>query len=373
MPDPALQSSQTPEIATPSPATPSPEPSSLGASPSPSSPGTPETANLGGTATPAPQAQQYVGIRDALRNYGLDPSQFPDDHAALQHLASAYRQQGDLSQLAQYGRQYMQHADQFQAWRQQQAAQQQQAQQQQQSWWKKPEFDPSWASKLTRDPATGEIKAVAGADPGLVQKYLAWTEHQRGFLDKFAQDPIEAIKPGLIDIARQVAQEMVGQHLGGFQEKQAAQSIIQQNASWIHEHDANGRAVIDPQTGRPAFSPYGRAYAGYVQQAEQMGLRDVQSQHNFALTNVQRDYLARQYVGQQQGGNAQQQGQAAKDQFLANAAANRPNVGANGVNGSTGAPANPAGINNLRSLQDLMMKNLAANGYQAGQPIDMGR
>ncbi len=368
--------------------------SGAGSSPAPSSAPTSGLAPSTSTAGPAPDGvagsgslspssspstpaeQQYQTVRDTLRNYGLDQnflSQFSDDHQALQYLVGAHRQREELSQLAQYGRQYMQHADQFQAWMRTQQEAQQAQQAQQQAWWKAPEYDPSWASKLTRDPATGEIRATPGSDPALVQKYLAWVEHQRGFLDRFSQDPIKAIAPGVEEIARQVATQMIQQHLGGYQQQTQASAIIQQNADWLHQRDQQGQVQRDPRTGQPALSEYGRRYAAYVQQAEQLGIRDVQAQHNYAVGFVQRDALAAVYQGQRQAQSAQVQGDAAKQAFLANAAGgtHQPNnTGAVGVNG---APANPPPASGARGLQELLMKNMKAAGFQPGVPLDLGR
>ena len=270
----------------------------------------------------------------------------------------------------------MRNADGFNAYlRQQQEAAQKQQAAQQPTWWKAPEYDPSWASKLTRDPATGEVKALPGNDPTLVQKYLAWAEHQRGFLDKFAQNPIEAIKPGIEQIARQMAQEIVQQHLGGYQQQTQAQQVVEQNSAWIHERDAQGRLIMDPRTGKPALSHWGQVYAGYVREAENLGIRDVQKVSRFALTGVQRDYMAARMQQQQAPQQAAAAGEAAKQQFLQNAGAgvHSPNVGSQHAGGVNGAPNNPPPMKTQRDLAAIMLQNMQAAGFQPNQQLDFSR
>lgn len=331
-----------------------------------------------GTATAAaaqPGSAEWVSVRDALAGYGIDlRPQFQDDHSALQHLALAYRQAQQGSQLSEYGRLYLQHAEPFQAWMrsQQEAAQQKQAQQQ--GWWKAPDYDPSWLSKLTRDPQTGELRALPGSDPSIVQKYLAWQDHQRGFLERFSKDPMEAIKPGVEQIARQIAQDMVQQHLGGYQQRSQANDFVAQNSSWLHARDQQGQLLGDPRTGKPALSPLGQQFAGFVREAEQRGINDVAGQQDYALTKVQRNYLLTQFTSGQQGQSNLAQGEAQKQAFLA-AAQNAANGNGQG-GGQRETPPNvngglpPAqGLGNKRALEEMMLKEMAAGGFQAGQKL----
>lgn len=357
------------------------QPSSVSSSPASNSgvSGSSSTSGITSTGNPAladagvSSAQQQATFRDILRGqYGVDLSSYQSDHEALQHLLGTYRQAQDLQGLARLGQEFLPHRERYNAWLQEQRAAEQAKQQAQQAWWKKPEYDPSWMNKLTRDPQTGEVRPIPGADPGLVSKYMAWVEHQRGFLDKFSQDPMEAIGPGVKEIASQVAQQLIQQHLGGYQEQVSAKSLVS-NLPWLYQQDEQGNTYQDPRTGRPVLSQMGQRYAGYVAQAEQMGLQGVQAQHNYAVGMAQRDFLLTQFASNQQSQQAQSQGEAAKQQFLQSAAQHRPNVASAQANGANGAPVNPAGLNNQRSLQDYMMKAMAANGYQPGQTIDMGR
>lgn len=323
-------------------------------------------SQAGSSPTPAPA---YTSVRDALRSMGVNLGEnVADDRAALEHLVGAYRRNGDLQQLAQHGQVYLQHADRFQAYlasqRDEEARKQQQAQA---SWWKAPEYDPSWASKLVRD-ANGNIQVLPGNDPSILPKFMAWAEHQRSFMDKFAQDPIAAIKPGIEQLVREQAQQMIQQHLGQYSQQQQAQALLAQHADWLYEQDAS--------TGQRKLSEWGNRYAGYVQEAHNMNITDPARQDRYARSMVQRDYLltrqgqADQQASQQtQAQQAQAQGDAQKAQFLANAALRRSNVGANGAAGVNGAPTNPPPMSTPRDLAAIMLKNMQANGFQPGQVI----
>lgn len=341
------------------------------APPPPPAPASPAPAS----ASPAPASPEFVGVRDALATYGLDlRNQFQDDHAALAHIALLARQAEQNAHLAQYGQKYVEHADQFQAWLRERQQQEQAKQQQATQWWKAPEYDPAWAQKLTRDPQTGEIKAVPGADPAIVQKYAAWVDHQRGFLERFAQNPIEAIRPGIEQLVRAEAEKLVQQQLGGYQERTSAQAWVQQNSSWLHERDAQGAPVRNPQTGEPVLSALGQAFRGHVNRAVELGLSGVEAQREYAMAMTQRDYA----VAQLKGGQQQQQPAAAPAVQQTNEQAKAAFLGqAAGGRGTGAPPVSPTGNTNgstppvasQRQLADLMMAELTANGFSAGQRV----
>lgn len=360
----AAPETTAPATQTPAPAQSQPAASVPQAAPAQTAPG----SGLPAQPAAAPAAAATPGIREMLRNFGVDIN-VPDDQAAMRELANMYRQQGDLRQLAGYGQQYLQHADQFQAYqRQQEDARRAEEAKRQQSWFQAPPYDPSWASKLTRDPNTGQIGVIPGNDPSLAQKYLAWTEHQRGFMDKLAQDPIGTIRPGIEQVAREVASQMIQQQLGGYQEQNAAEQFVRQHSEWLHERDASGGLVIDQRTGRPALSQMGQRFGSYVQEAANLGLRDVAAQQKYAMSGVQRDYaIARLSQGMQQQTPPADPAQAARDGFLRQAAGERAAPAAPpgaGVNGQQ-PPPQPGN----RGLMDQMLADMRAAGFQPGQQL----
>lgn len=366
------QQQAAPGQATPAPAAAQPAQSAPAAQGPASQGGSSGISGVAGVqaGTPAPaQPQTPQGVRDVLRTMGYDLSgQFQDDHSALAYLAQQARVAQQSAQLAQYGQQYLQHADQFQAFLRQQQAEQQRLAAQQQGWFKAPEFDPSWTQKIYRDQA-GNLQVVPGADPMLVSKYVAWTEHQRGWLDKISQDPIGAMRPGLEQLIDQRAQQLIEQRLGGFQEQNAARQFVQQNSSWLHARDQQGQVVIDPRTQMPALSPAGQRFAAYVQEAEQLGL-NTQGQTRYALGMVERDVaMARlQSQPQQAAQPAVTPQQQAKDDFLSQAAQRVLTPAQQGTQGNVqGAP--PPIQPGARNLREIMMADMAAAGFLPGQQL----
>lgn len=319
-----------------------------------------------GTGAAAP-ASTIQGWRDQLRTLGVDLSHVADDRQALTQIAQIYQSMPMLRQLAAIGEQVYPHLSEFQNWRQQQAQSRQQPATPA-SWWKKPEYDPRWQTQLTRDPATGQIVPVQGADPSIVGKYHQWMEHRQNFLDKFAQDPINAIEPGIKEIVASLVQPMLQQAMHVQQEAQNAQQLVSQHADWLHERDANGRYVTDA-FGNKLLSVWGQRYAGYVNQAQQMGLNSTASAHTYAMGLVERDFLQAQYRAAQQQTQTQAQGAQVKTDFV-NAARHIPNVGSATAAGTNGAPTRPALPRNGADLAQLLRSRMTAAGYSGDQRIE---
>jgi hypothetical protein len=304
-----------------------------------------------------------------MKGLGLDLSHLSDDHAALQHLALAYQQAQQAQQWQPYAQQYMQHASEFQAFlAERQKAAQAQQQQQQAPWWKAPEFDPAWRSKLRSDPVTGRLLPVEGAPPDLAEKYYRWIDHQQRFFDGFAADPIKAIEPGIEQVARRVAEQIVQQTLGGYQSQMQAQDYIARNSEWLHLRDPQGN-VVKSQQGQPVLSPAGERFRDYVVYLERSGVKDIQAQYQIAQSMLERDlHFARQQqaaAGQQQQQQQQQQTpvtpqQAANQQFLQQH--NRPNVAGSIPAGGANANGNAPSQNQSLPLKERMRRDFAANG-----------
>jgi len=370
-----LAGSSSPQVSAAASAPPGASSTAPAASPPSGAPAVPAGAGspggmLGGTPAPAtpagtPAAPEYQSVRDALANYGLDlRGQFSDDHAALQHLIGQVRAAQSLQQLAQYGQAYLQQAPQFAQWQQAQEAARRQAAQAQAQWFRAPEYDPRWLSQITRDSTTGELRVVAGAPPEVLPKYNAWIDHQRSFLDRFSRDPIGAIRPGIEQVVQQVAEQMVQQHLGNYRETSEAQRFVAEHSGWLHSHDAQGHAVMDPRTGREQLSPLGQRFEQYVREAAQMGLQGTQAQARYALGLVQRDYvLAQAQAAAGSGMNPADPGAAAKASFVQTAQAGAQAAPGANVNGQAPPATGP------RGLYQRLMANMAANGFGPGQQL----
>lgn len=317
----------------------------------------PGLASAAQTQTQA--AAAGMSVRDFLRGQGLDLSHLQDDHAALSHLTLAYRQAQEAQRWAPYAQQYAQHQEAFQNYLRQQQAQMQQPQAAQ-SWWKAPEFDPAWRHQMQRNSVTGQLEPIPGAPADIVDKYHAAVQHQQKFLDKFAFDPMGAIKPGIEEVAQQIAMQVVQQHLGQFQQRSQAEQLINQNADWLYQKDQGGNFVYGPsyqRTGKPELSQTGRMYANHVAALEQGGVRDQTALHQYAYAMTERDVL----LARQSQGTAQNQQQQANQQFLA--AHNRPNVGGSLPNGTQAHNPNGTPSQNGRlSLEERLRQTFAQRG-----------
>jgi hypothetical protein len=304
-------------------------------------------------------------LLDQLRALGLDTSRFGGtDQAAVQQLAAAYRQ---LQQVAPYAQAYAQNREWIEAeLRQRQIAAQQQAQQRRQ-WWQLPEWNERWSEGIYRDPQSGEYLVRPGYPPDLVDRARARAGALQDLQNRFWSDPEATLGPMVQHVAAQVAQQIVAQHLGGYQENSQAADYVAQNSGWLHARDANGQLVMDRSTGMPQLSEWGNRFLQYVRTAEQYGIRGVNQQRDYALGMVQRDY----YFAMAQNGAAAQNTQAiaAGEQQKANLIA-QAQAGAGGrhVPGS-GAVTQPGAPGRRRSLQEVMQANMLAGGFAPGQAI----
>lgn len=331
----------------------------------PSAPATGVSDNFGGAAggQGGQQAQGWQSILDAARAYGYtDIPQGTSDHQFLQQLI------GQALQARQYQpvvSEYAQNRDRFLAWqaseRQKQA---EQANQPKPSWWKAPEFDPKWQQLVYLDPNDGQYKAHPGTPYGTLEKFMQARQHQSEFLQKFAFDPVGQIRPGIEEVVREIAGQMLQQQASQWQNTQFSQNFIQQNSAWMHERDQQGNAVIDPMTGQPKFTIWGDKFRQYVHALpQQRQYASDQQLAEDAFLRVKLEYmetLARQGQSQQQAQHVSQDNKAA---FLQNAAGQ--NVG----RGTNFLPANPApgqGANPAFAPETPLLQRLATVASQPG-------
>lgn len=309
----------------------------------------------------AQTASDMVGLRDALKPILGDSvlSQFQDDQAALQHLAATYRQAQQHQQLAPYAQLYLQHADKFNAWMAQEKAATEKAQAEKAAWWKAPEFNREWLNMVERDDQ-GNVRVKPGYPPDVAQKLLNALDHQKNFLNDFSFDPISKIKPGIEQIAREMAEQIVQQHLSGYQDHVFANNFIQQNSQWLHQRDQTGNVVMDQATRRPMLTPEGQRFSEYLGQAQQIGIQDVRAQEQYALGLTQRDAALAKL--NQQG--LQQKGEETKQTFL-----DTHNPNQSGVTPAPGKSNRPPIGSGTRNLERRMMERMKENGLAAEQKV----
>jgi hypothetical protein len=283
---------------------------------------------------------------------GLDASRYQDDDSAFLAIADHLRSQ---NQYAQIGQQVSPRMAQFQQWEaEQQKAAQAEAAKRQQSWWKAPEWNPSWNEAI--DPQTGTVKP--GYDPGILTKIQEFRRFQREAFDKFSQNPIEALKPGLEPMIKEMAQHLIQQQLGGYQDTQVAAKLIEVNSNWLYEQAPNNGGVKVNDQGQRILSPAGQVMTQHVQRLAQMGIKDSQQSWDLALELTKATLMQR--AGAQQ--------QAAPAAPAAAAPANPAVPAAPGTNRLQSLPA-VADVDyrtipkkDRPSLRNRMMSALAAKG-----------
>lgn len=184
-----------------------------------------------------------------------------------------------------------------------------------------PDFDHGLLQFITRG-SDGRLFVDPGAPPDTLARYNDYTEKIKVVQQKFWQDPIQFLGPQIQQMAEQIAQKQVQQHLGGYQEQIQTRQILERNADWLYAKDAQGQRQFqtDPLTGQtaPALSPYGQVYLKYIREAGDLGISTAAKQDQYAtamLQNAIHNARSQQQAGQQQG---QQQAQ----NFLQNSAAN---------------------------------------------------
>lgn len=375
MADPVLPATPAPAQTPPSspppaaaPAAASPAPSPAPASPPPVPGSAPASAATGAGApggapdpsgappggTPAQQQAQWLA---SLRAKGIPVPE--DEGTATNMLAGLWQRNQQFQQVQPHFQQYLANQKAFQDW---QAAQQKTQQQPGQKPWysefyQPPEYNPQWESMLTRD-ADGNITALPGTPPDVLAKYQQWASFRQQQVQKFANNPYEFMEPAIKHLAKQIAEETIGQRLGQQSEVQFAKNFLAENAGWLYERTPQGQAAVDPMTWQPLLSKWGNSFRDYVQEAEQkLGIKTAEGQQKYALALVQRDYA----IANQQQAPAAPAAPAAPQQTALQQAngAFLQNLG--GGNPTT-PPSQPVPPNQPLNLGAMLRKGFKANG-----------
>lgn len=262
----------------------------------------PTPADVSSTAPPA-ASPEYTDLRDIAAQVNPELAQrFTDSTALASYLLQAERERRELAARLQgvdpVVRDYSQNAAEFRRWREEQQRAQQEKQAREAQWFKAPDWDPRWRSMLEQDPQTGQLRPRADAPPDVVQKYLAGVQHQRDFLEKFAFDPVGAIKPGIQQLIREEAQRLVGEQVGQVYQRQQVGDFIRSNP-WIVERDAEGNERL---------SAWGQRLQQHVQRAVELGITNLQAQQDYAMALIQADWAKARAAqpAEQQAAPAQQ-------------------------------------------------------------------
>lgn len=220
-----------------------------------------------------------------------------------------------------------------------------------------PEFDHRLLQFVVKGP--NGLEALPGAPPDAILQVQRFQDEFQRAQREFYTDPLKFLGPLIDERVEQRAAKLYEERFKEYQGQTTAQKIIQENSSWLFEHDANGQPVsrFNPATGRDEKVPtaWGQYYGQCLQQVIANGVSDPNSQHQLALAMTENAAM-RNRLQQQQAPAA---GAAAAQQFLNGVA--RPAQPQTPVvpPAPTPAPAAPTGS---RSLREMMSMAFDANG-----------
>lgn len=334
---------------------------------------------------------EHVSVRDVLSQRGFNVDQFPDDDQLLDHLVGQVQQAQQvphLTRLAQQAQQmapYMNDFYQFMDDRQRAAQPAAPAEPEPEPYWPAaPEWNPQWEQMLKVDqdqnsPTYGEIVSKSGARQDLVAKYHAHQDYEKERMAVLLRDPYAAIESKLAERdktgearTREIFSEMFGQQ----QQQQAANSNVLANEDWLYQRGPNGQALVDQQTGQPAFTQEGHVFYSLLQECAAMGISDQNHAWQAAMRMLP-GTLAQMGLLRPAAGNGDQPGaqpgaqpqqppistlsprEQANQRFVAEALVPQPNRGQTVV--SAAQPHGPT-QNALRSFEQIAAEEAAQVG-----------
>lgn len=227
-------------------------------------------------SAPASSGSVYDAFKSLPEFHGADDVSIARTlYGSMQGYREAQRQLRQYQELTPHTLEYMRNAEAFRKW---QASQQAPAPAAQPKWWDPPSVRDEWRGYIIRDPETG--RDVVAQDAPLeakaaIQNYQAYTAN---FAKKFVTDPEGTLKPFIEQIAREKAEEMIGQGLGQYRAQTYVQSLEAQNSDWLY--DQNGQVT-----------PEGQAIRAYIDQAAAAGIATPEARWQYATSMLERDLL----------------------------------------------------------------------------------
>jgi hypothetical protein len=230
---------------------------------------------------------EEISARAIAEKYGL-PFEGEDDVEALDKLFGKVQQfaQAQRQREAQYAEQLRQY--QYQLAQRQEPVQQKPADTPKpltgllKHWEKVPEWDDNWRNMVKQD-ESGEWVAKPGADPSLPQKIqarIAWEERaQRSFFENPQQFVYETFQAN--NDFQSAIKQQIEQAVYQVQDSIEAQRVADQMRPHLFNEDGTQNEA-------------GKAYMNAVQMAQQRGIYDTPSLHQFALQAATPYILAQQ-------------------------------------------------------------------------------
>jgi hypothetical protein len=306
-----------------------------------------------------PTAQQQASFRESFGRYGYDTSRYQSDDDAMRAVAEQMRVLQSQQHFAQLGQQAMPYWGEFQKFIEQQKQQQAAQQAQQSKWWNAPDYDPAWANHIERDPQSGELRLKANAPPDALQNLLKFRDFKAESEIKFFKDPIGTLKPGLEPLVKEIAQRMIQEQLGGYQQQTVVEQLHRRDAPWLYETDEKGQ-VRYGLDGKPQASIAGRIFDAHTATMLNAGMTNKQEIWEIARKATYADLEMAKRNGQQgqvpAGGAAPQQ---------TNGPINRlQTLGTEAANGGTAQGANTGLSLAERLRQDLQREGITDASFR---------
>lgn len=202
---------------------------------------------------------EWVSVRDAAKNKGIDLSNYADDAAAFDYL---------LTEAAR-AREYEQYLTRLQAEQQQvkPPAETPKDVPLEQQLWAAPEYDPSWFRQIRAD-ENGNVVPINGASPEVIVKLQKWASYQQQEQDKFWRNPFDYLRPYVDKMAERKAEEILKKYDSRFTEQQRARDILNENSSWM----------ITRENGKTSLTEEGRIFNDAIRD-----FSDVDSDRQFRI------------------------------------------------------------------------------------------
>ncbi len=247
-----------------------------------------------------PQASDLRAVLQ--QNTGLDFARYADDQTALQALGGLIQQARQWRESHEQFQQIQPRWGEIREFLQRPPGQPQNTPAQPQTpppAWQKPEYDPSWRQMIEPD-GFGGVRVKPGYPPDVLHKLRAYEGWQQQTLQKLLDNPIETLKPALLELIGPMIAQANQQAIQGYQNQTVGKAIIDANRSWLYETDPFGRQQLTPQ---------GKVYQHYVQQLYNQGWTDPQAAHQIAYNAAMGELARYQFIAQQRAQQQSAQGQ----------------------------------------------------------------
>lgn len=291
-------------------------------------------------------------IRDQLIAAGIHV-EADSDEAAFGQIA---QQQQYLLQQHRQLEQAQYELSEFRRQQQQQLVQQQHFAQQQYA--QRPPTPAPWSppqlSEHSRRFMGPDGQPIESAPVSARSEIEAFNTYRMNFVEKFTNNPGEALAPFIQQQAAAIAEQAVNQRFQQIQAETFQRTYLAENADWAYEKGPDGRPLFNQITGQGVPSAYGRRL-GEILQDIAVKVPGIQDRVALEMGERMLTLEINAQHGQQQ--YAQTQAVDTRQQFLKNAAVRTPNRSGS-IPKTNDAPAQ----NGLLNLRQMLMQDLKEAG-----------